>query len=245
MSDDQTTYGKLAERFPASAHKTKPGSGGKALTYVDGEMVISRLNEVLDFNWSFRVVNQGTTDVEAWVLGEISAVIDGVTVVRQQYGAQELARGSRTVTDLFKSAATDAIKKCATTLGVGLYLYDDDDRSEVEAEMEAEKRVTSHPFRQGAAAPAGGTAAVTPPASGAAASSRSTTATAAAPTGSSSQTETTRQWWQRLVAEAEAVKLPTLGVVKAIDPKACPEAQLRRHAERLEARLSEVKAGAA
>jgi recombination DNA repair RAD52 pathway protein len=136
---DQTTYQRLAERFAASSHKTRK-QGGADLTYVTGEMVISRLNEVLGFDWSFRIVREGQTDIEAWVLGELVATIDGKEVSRQHYGNQELTRGSRSTSDLYKSAATDALKKCATTLGIALYLYDEDERREVEAEMRAEKR---------------------------------------------------------------------------------------------------------
>lgn len=136
---EPTTYEKLAERFPAEDHKTRK-QGGRDLTYLPGEKVIGRLNKVLGFDWSFRVVNQGTTDVEAWVLGELSATIDGSVVTRQQYGNQDLARGQHATTDLYKSAATDALKKAATTIGVGLYLYDEDERREVEAEMREAKR---------------------------------------------------------------------------------------------------------
>ena len=58
------TYGKLAERFPAEAHKTRK-QGGQDLVYVTGEMVISRLNEALGVTgWSWRVVREGMTDVE-------------------------------------------------------------------------------------------------------------------------------------------------------------------------------------
>jgi hypothetical protein len=146
MSDDAngavevpSTYQRLAARFAAEDHKTRK-QGGRDLTYLPGEKVIGRLNDVLGFSWSFRVVNQGASEVEAWVLGELSATIDGATVTRQQYGNQDLARGQHATTDLYKSAATDALKKCATTIGVGLYLYDEDERREVEQEMRDARR---------------------------------------------------------------------------------------------------------
>jgi recombination DNA repair RAD52 pathway protein len=134
-----SVYQRLAARFPAEDHKTRK-QGGRDLTYLPGEKVIGRLNDVLRFDWSFRVVNQGNTEVEAWVLGELAATIDGAVVTRQQYGNQDLARGQHPTSDLYKSAATDALKKCATTIGVGLYLYDEDERREVEQEMREAKR---------------------------------------------------------------------------------------------------------
>lgn len=134
MSDEQlTTYERLAARFDTHATRKQ---GGTELIYLTGEQVITRMNEVLGpTGWSFRVVSQGTTDMEAWVLGELVATIDGVAVLRQQYGNQDLARGQHSTTDLFKAACTDAIKKAATTIGVGLYLYDADERRAVQAEM--------------------------------------------------------------------------------------------------------------
>lgn len=132
---DSSVYKQLAERFPAEQHK-KRKQGSAELTYVTGEMVISRLNDVLGVTgWSFTVIREGSTETEAWVLGEMVAHIDGKATIRQQYGNQDLKRGQHATSDLFKSAATDALKKCATTIGVGLYLYDEDERREVEQEM--------------------------------------------------------------------------------------------------------------
>jgi len=139
------TYGKLAERFPAEAHKTRK-QGGQDLVYVTGEMVISRLNEALGVTgWSWRVVREGMTDVEAWVLGELTATIDGKTITRQHYGNQDVKRGQHVLADLFKAANTDAIKKAATTIGVALYLYDEDERREVQAEMREQARNGNRP----------------------------------------------------------------------------------------------------
>ncbi len=104
--------------------------GGVELTYVTGEQVTSRLCEVLGVQgWSFRVVEHGI-NVEAdeiWVLGELTAEIAGQTVTRQQFGSQKLkrARSSGAPLDIgfdLKGAATDALKKCASLIGVGLYL---------------------------------------------------------------------------------------------------------------------------
>jgi len=50
MSDDLTTYQRLARRFDADDHKTRK-QGGRELTYLPGEKVIGRLNEVLKFDW--------------------------------------------------------------------------------------------------------------------------------------------------------------------------------------------------
>ena len=104
--------------------------GGVELTYVTGEQVTRRLNEVLGVGgWSFRILRHDVSaDAdEAWALGEIVAEIDGKCVTRQQFGSQKIKRSRSTGAPLdlgfdLKGAATDAMKKCASLLGVGLYL---------------------------------------------------------------------------------------------------------------------------
>jgi hypothetical protein len=104
--------------------------GGVELTYLTGEQVASRLNQVLGVGgWSFRVLRHDVNVEadEAWALGEIVAEIDGRRVTRQQFGSQKIKRSRSSGVPLdigfdLKGAATDAMKKCASLLGVGLYL---------------------------------------------------------------------------------------------------------------------------
>jgi hypothetical protein len=121
------TDARLAEPFDVTFTDVR---GGVELRYVSGEQVVRRLNEVLGVaGWSFRILRHeihAEAD-EAWALGELVAEIDGRRVVRQQFGSQKLKRSRSTGTPLdigfdLKGAATDAMKKCASLLGVGLYL---------------------------------------------------------------------------------------------------------------------------
>jgi hypothetical protein len=124
---DDGVYGRLAAPFDITFTDVR---GGVELTYVTGEQVASRLNEVLGVSgWSFRVLRHDINPEadEAWALGELVAEVDGKTVVRQQFGSQKLKRSRSTGAPLdigfdLKGAATDAMKKCASLLGVGLYL---------------------------------------------------------------------------------------------------------------------------
>lgn len=98
-------------------------------TYITGEQVTSRLNEVLGWDgWSFRVLEHGYSEPadELWALGELT-VWKATPIVRQQFGSQKHNRKRETkeILDLgfdLKGAATDALKKCASLIGVGLYL---------------------------------------------------------------------------------------------------------------------------
>jgi hypothetical protein len=121
-------YGRLATPFDVTFRDLR---GGVELEYVTGEQVTTRLNDELGFlNWSFRVLEHGihAEADECWVLGELTVTLDGRTVNRQQFGSQKVkrSRASGTPMDIgfdLKGAATDALKKCASLVGVGLYLW--------------------------------------------------------------------------------------------------------------------------
>ncbi len=127
--DPPTTdlYQRLAAPFEVTFTDVR---GGVELTYISGEQVVSRLNDVLGVDgWSFRILRHAISAEadEAWALGELVAEIGGKTVVRQQFGSQKLKRSRASGAPLdigfdLKGAATDAMKKCASLIGVGLYL---------------------------------------------------------------------------------------------------------------------------
>jgi hypothetical protein len=125
---------RLAEPFEVTFSDVR---GGVKVTFISGEQVVRRLNEALGVaGWSFRILEHGVNQEadEAWALGEIVAEIDGKMVTRQQFGSQKLRRSRSTGAPLdlgfdLKGASTDAMKKCASLLGVGLYLSRKDPRT--------------------------------------------------------------------------------------------------------------------
>lgn len=123
-----TLYGWLARPFDVTFRDLR---GGVELEYVTGEQVTTRLNEALGFMaWSFRVIEHGihAEADECWALGELTVIHDGQAVIRQQFGSQKVRRSRSSGTPLdigfdLKGASTDALKKCASLIGVGLYLW--------------------------------------------------------------------------------------------------------------------------
>jgi hypothetical protein len=121
-------YGRLAAPFDVTFRDLR---GGVELEYITGEQATTRLNETLGFlNWSFRIAEHGINAEadECWALGELTVTLDGRTVVRQQFGSQKVKRSRSSGTPLdigfdLKGAATDALKKCASLIGVALYLW--------------------------------------------------------------------------------------------------------------------------
>jgi len=127
MFENPSTYAQLATPFEVTFTDVR---GGVEVTFISGEQVVSRLNEVLGVSgWSFRIVRHeihAEAD-EVWALGELVAEVDGKSVTRQQFGSQKIKRSRSTGAPLdlgfdLKGASTDAMKKCASWLGVGLYL---------------------------------------------------------------------------------------------------------------------------
>jgi len=121
------TYQRLAAPFETTFRDLR---GGVELEYITGEQCVSRLNQVLGpLGWSFVVREHGLNAEadEIWVLGELTVTLDGVTATRQQFGSQKIKRARQTGNPLdigfdLKGATTDALKKCASLVGVGLYL---------------------------------------------------------------------------------------------------------------------------
>jgi hypothetical protein len=128
---DEQIYTSLAREFEHTFSDTR---GGVNLTYITGEQATTRLNEVLGYDgWSFEIISSEVVEDEVLVLGELTVWSRGesdsnaLSVSRQQYGSQKIKRkrDSGTILDIgfdYKGAATDALKKCASLVGVGLYL---------------------------------------------------------------------------------------------------------------------------
>jgi hypothetical protein len=140
MGDD--IYGRLAAPFEVLQHDVR---GGVEIDFITGEQCASRLNEVLGVGgWNFRILHQDihAEADEAWVLGELDCLIDGQRVIKQQFGSQKIKRSRSTGAPLdlgfdLKGAGTDCLKKCATMVGVALYLYDKEAR---QAARQAQRR---------------------------------------------------------------------------------------------------------
>lgn len=131
--------------------------GTATLSYIGGQTVIRLLNKAFNYQWSFEIVkeeivqSQPKPAFDGWgkqrkprldengnqvmepqppvakVWGRLT--IPGIGV-KEQFGSQVLVGGATEQESAFKSAGTDALKKCATLVGVGLELYGEDEGME-------------------------------------------------------------------------------------------------------------------
>lgn len=114
---------ELARKFPDSLVKSKPGKFAAA--YVEHSVINQRLLEVVGPH-SFEV-KQAITNPDGTVTGclaALSCTIDGMPVVVVEVGDVEHP-GTNNAGNL-KNAASDAYKRCAMRLGVGLHLWSQD-----------------------------------------------------------------------------------------------------------------------
>ena len=118
---------------PKDLIKSKPGRGGKRGAFVEGGYVISKLNQAFSpLGWEFEVVEHGSSDRktensaegEVWVKGKITIIdhVKGFRVSKTQFGQHPIHKNVP-IGDAYKAAATDALKKCASLLGIALDVY--------------------------------------------------------------------------------------------------------------------------
>jgi len=116
---------KVLERpFAADQLRSRRAASGKSLTYVETHNYIERLNEAYDGRWDFEVLEHQVLDAEVVVLGRL--VADGVTKTAFGGSSRTVSRDSGealSLADDLKAAASDALKKCCSLLGLGLHLY--------------------------------------------------------------------------------------------------------------------------
>lgn len=130
MGLNQFEINKLNERFPDHIIEYKEG-----FAFIPVEQVIMRLNETFNYNWSYTAETEigqeeiktnkcgkeyNATKVYATVELTVTAA-DGTVIVRTGCGGGMLNFGI-TPGDGHKSAVSEALKKAAQTLGIGLYL---------------------------------------------------------------------------------------------------------------------------
>ena len=98
--------------------------------YVESAAVIQRLNDAFGYDgWSFEILEQKAIENEVITRGRLAVYgPSGTEIVKEQYGTHSYARSKETNEivsrgQVMKASSTDALKKCASMLGIGLHLY--------------------------------------------------------------------------------------------------------------------------
>jgi hypothetical protein len=112
---------QLARRFPESMVEKKPGGKFEA-AYVSHGVITSRLLEVLGpFDWAIAKVITNADGVAVGCIGRLEVMVDGQFVCIEEIGDVEHP-GPNSASNL-KNASSDALKRAAMRLGLGLHLW--------------------------------------------------------------------------------------------------------------------------
>jgi len=112
---------ELARPFPKAMIESKPG-GKFAADYVSHGVITARLLEVLGpFDWSIAKIITNADGIAVGCVGRLEVVVDGRPVVIEEVGDVEHP-GPSSASNL-KNASSDALKRAAMRLGLGLHLW--------------------------------------------------------------------------------------------------------------------------
>lgn len=121
----------VLQKTPSQHVYERTAKGGGKWKYVTGAYVKKVLNYTFGWLWNFEIVDKGKEGSLVWVQGKLT-ILDPETrqpmIVKEQFGRAEIKfkRGTQTPLDYgndLKAAATDALKKCASELGIASDIY--------------------------------------------------------------------------------------------------------------------------
>lgn len=165
VSENQLAF--LMGKTPAHHIYERPAKGGGKWNYVTGVYVTKVLNYVFGWNWDFQIVDKGREGDLVWVQGrlQIRDKNGNVRIIKEQFGRADIKfkKNSKDPLDYgndLKAASTDALKKCASELGIAGDVYGKNEfkdigrkddvaiEKEVEADISKEVKVTYEPVKQ-------------------------------------------------------------------------------------------------
>lgn len=131
LSIDQLNH--LLKYTPEQYIKKRPAKGGGEWFYVSGGYVKNVLNLMFGWDWDFEIIEEKILHSEAVVKGKLTVRSGGRTIIKMQYGNKDIAykrqpneQGEQlhlSIGNDLKAAATDALKKCASELGIAADIY--------------------------------------------------------------------------------------------------------------------------
>jgi hypothetical protein len=150
---------ELRKPTPESVIQIKEDSDGYKYKTVTGQYMKKRLNIIFSFNTDFLIMDKEyhPASSEVVVHGRLIIRTGKVTITKEQFGKHLLTSKTTTqgnqkrtfasdIGNAYKSAATDAFKKCASEIGLCWDIYSQEKPESEEAilteETHAEKKIT-------------------------------------------------------------------------------------------------------
>ena len=131
----------LLKKTPAQYVRQRPAKGGGVWHYVSGAYVRKVLNLMFGWDWDFEVLSEMVQGNQVIVKGKLTCRVNGKSIVKTQFGCKEIMmrKGTNEPLNLgndFKSATTDALKKCSAEIGIAGDIYGKDEFKEIDVIQE-------------------------------------------------------------------------------------------------------------
>jgi hypothetical protein len=107
----------ITSRTPRKLIKIRQGKGKRSFQYVTGGAFTRALNLAFGLAWNFQVIDRVQEGRQIAVLGRLTVEYQGQQIIKEQWGSAETYE-EVPVGDSYKKATTDALKKCASMLGL-------------------------------------------------------------------------------------------------------------------------------
>ena len=142
----------LLKRTPKAYVRERPAKGGGTWNFVSGGYVKKVLNIMFGWDWDFEVISEQVAFGQVIVKGKLTCRSNGKEIVKMQFGKKDIIfkKGTQDPLDIgndFKSAATDALKKCASELGIAADIYNADEFREVLLDLSEEETPAQRRYR--------------------------------------------------------------------------------------------------
>ena len=137
----------IIEKTPLKYQYKRKGKGGE-YTYVTGSYIKKVLNMVFGWDWDFEIADQlvNMDYKQVVVKGRLTVRVGSREVVKEQFGRADIKFRKQTTKELerqdtkvpvdvgndMKAAATDALKKCASELGIASDIYAPNEFKQIE-----------------------------------------------------------------------------------------------------------------
>lgn len=144
---------EIRKRTPENEIEFKTDENGRKYKSVKGSYMKKKLNLIFGWNWDFKITSHEyfQHSREVVVSGRLIINSGAERIIKEQFGRHYLSTktvknnnvqttSAVNIGDGFKSAATDALKKCASELGICWDVYSSEPIEANETEMSHEEK---------------------------------------------------------------------------------------------------------
>lgn len=120
---------EIRKPTPPEEIKIETDDNGNEYKTVSGNYIKRKLNIIFGWDWDFQIIDKERYSGEVMVTGRLTIRTNDKTIIREQFGGHKLINQTSSdsnitrsyainISDAFKSAATNSLKKCSSEIGM-------------------------------------------------------------------------------------------------------------------------------